>query len=58
MARVSDITGRTILVKDFGKYSAGVQTFSIDVSSLHTGTYFLEFITEDQRGLGKFTVQR
>lgn len=57
-ARISDITGRTILVKDFGKNNSGIKNFSLDVSALHAGTYFLEFITEDKRGLSKFTVQR
>lgn len=57
-ARISDITGRTILVKDFGKNSAGNKNFSLDVSGLHAGTYFLEFVTEDKRGLSKFTVQK
>lgn len=57
-ARVSDITGRTVLLKEFGKNNAGSKTFSIDVSSLHAGTYILEFVTNDKRALSKFTVRK
>lgn len=57
-ARVSDITGRTVLLKEFGKNNAGNKTFSIDVSSLHAGTYILEFVTDDKRALSKFTVRK
>lgn len=57
-ARVSDVTGRTVLVKDFGKSNAGIRKFNLDVSTLNAGTYFLEFVTGDKRGLTKFSVQK
>lgn len=54
-ARVSDITGRTVLVKDFGKNGVGAHQFSLDVSSLTKGTYIIEFIADDRRAISKFT---
>lgn len=54
-ARVSDITGRTVLVKDFGKNGVGSRQFSLDVSSLTKGTYIIEFIADDKRAISKFT---
>ncbi|PSK94273.1 T9SS type A sorting domain-containing protein [Taibaiella chishuiensis] len=57
-ARISDITGRTVLVKDFGKNAAGIRKFNLDISALNAGTYFLELVTDDKRGLSKFTVQK
>ncbi len=55
--RVSDITGRTVMLNETGKNSAGEHKFSVDVTALHAGTYFVELITEDKRGISKFTVQ-
>lgn len=54
-ARITDLTGRTLLVKDFGKsYGYGTQKFTLDVSSLPSGTYLLEFVTDEKRGISKF----
>lgn len=55
--RISDITGRTVIVKETGKNSAGEKKFTVDVAALHTGTYFVELVTEEKRGISKFTVQ-
>ncbi len=57
-ARISDVTGRTVLGKDYGKNTAGLRKFNLDISALNAGTYFLEFVTDDKRGLSKFTVQK
>ncbi len=54
--RITDIAGRTVLVKDLGKNVQGIQTFNIDCSSLTTGTYFLEFQTDGKRAVSKFNV--
>lgn len=55
-ARISDITGRTVLVKEFGKNSVGTRQFSLDVSALNAGTYIIEFLSDDKRAISKFTV--
>ena len=55
--RISDITGRTVLVKETGKNSSGEHKFNMDISALHAGTYFVELVTEEKRGISKFTVQ-
>ncbi|PSK94857.1 T9SS type A sorting domain-containing protein [Taibaiella chishuiensis] len=54
-ARITDITGRTVLVKDFGKTSVGNHLFTVDVSALTKGTYFVEFIADERRAISKFT---
>ncbi len=54
-ARITDITGRTVLVKDFGKNSVGNHLFTVDVSALTKGTYFVEFIADERRAISKFT---
>jgi hypothetical protein len=55
--RVTDISGRVILVKDFGKQS-GQKEISVDISSLNNGMYYLELVTDDKRATSKFTVQK
>lgn len=56
-ARVTDLTGRVIMVKEFGKLS-GQKELSIDASSLNNGMYYLELIMDGKRAISKFTVQQ
>lgn len=58
VAKVIDVTGRTVLTKDFGMQSSGQQYFSIPVGSLLNGNYTLELVTEHQRGVSRFTVSK
>jgi hypothetical protein len=54
--RITDLSGRTILVKDFGRNSGvGSKTFKVDVSALPAGTYIAEFSTDDKRAISKFS---
>jgi len=57
VARIADVTGRTVSTKDFGKYSTGKQSFKMDVSSLNPGIYILEFVTDNKRAISKFSVK-
>lgn len=56
--RITDVAGRTVLVKDFGKNNIGTKKFTVEVSELNAGTYFMEFVTEDQRGISTFVVRK
>lgn len=58
VAKISDITGRTIFVKDFGKIAAGNNKYQIDVNNLTNGIYFVEFIVEDKKSVSKFVINR
>lgn len=56
VARVTDISGRVVLTKDFGKVS-GAQTFSLNVSALNTGLYMIELTTDNGKAVSKFSIQ-
>lgn len=58
VARITDIAGRVVLTKDFGKQTAGEKVLSVDVSGLNAGMYYLELVTDDTRAIGKITVQK
>lgn len=51
---VSDITGRVLLTKDFGKNTPGKKTFTLNLNSLTPGNYLMEFVTDDSRAISKF----
>lgn len=51
---VSDITGRVLLTKDFGKNVEGKKTFTLNLGSLNAGNYILEFVTDESRAISKF----
>lgn len=55
--RITDIAGRVVMTKDFGKQS-GEKELSLDVSSLTNGMYYLELIADDKRAISKITVQK
>lgn len=56
--KVTDVTGRTVLVQDFGKQTVGERNFSVNVSSLNTGMYYVELITDEVRAISKFNVAK
>lgn len=56
--RVSDITGRTALVKDFGKQTEGEREFTLDISSLQNGVYYIELISDNKRAINKLTIRK
>lgn len=58
IAKVTDLTGRVVLTKDFGTVASGDQIFTISVADLANGNYALEVITSENRGVSKFTVAK
>lgn len=55
--RIADITGRVVMVKEFGKQN-GEKELSVDVSRLNNGIYYLELIADDRKAVGKITVSK
>lgn len=55
--RITDIAGRIVLSKDYGKQS-GEREISLDVSGLTNGMYYVELITDKQRNVGKISISR
>jgi hypothetical protein len=53
--RIMDLTGRVLNTINMGRSNAGNQIMKVDVANLPAGTYMLEMITEDSRGVAKFT---
>ena len=56
--RVTDVTGRVVLNKDLGNQTPGAQQFSVDVSTLNSGIYTIELITDQQRAISKLTISK
>lgn len=56
-AKIMDVTGRTVFVKEF-ENNSGNQKFDLDINSLNTGTYMLHFIVGDKTMTNKFNVQK
>jgi hypothetical protein len=57
-ARVTDITGRVLLTKDYGKQPLGEKELSLDISSLQNGIYYIELVTDTHRAINKLTVRK
>jgi hypothetical protein len=57
-ARVTDITGRVLLTKDYGKQTIGEKELSLDISSLQNGIYYIELIMDNRRAINKLTVRK
>ncbi len=55
--KIADITGRVVMVKEFGKQS-GEKILSVDVPKLNNGIYYLELIADDRKAVGKITVAK
>jgi len=58
IANIYDVTGKVVMSKDFGTQHAGTVNFQLNVADLPTGTYTLEFITNENRGVSKFQVTK
>jgi hypothetical protein len=56
--RVMDAAGRTVLAKELAKNGMGNQKISVDVSGLSNGNYFLEFICDDRKATGRFSIRK
>lgn len=57
IARVTDISGRVVMTKDFGKVN-GAQAFSLNVSALNAGLYMIELDTDQGKAVSKFSVRK
>jgi hypothetical protein len=55
---ISDMTGKVVKSKNFGRALSGVQKYSLDISSLSNGIYTIQFDTDTQTGKTKFTIAR
>ena len=56
-ARVLDLAGRVVMVKEFGKAYPGKTGFSLDVNALTSGMYFVELRQDGVRAVGKINKQ-
>lgn len=56
-AVVRDITGKMVLSNNYGRTMAGKQEFSMNTARLSKGVYILQFDTDDQVAVAKFTVK-
>lgn len=52
---VRDITGKIVKSRNFGKASTGDQKYSLDITSLSAGNYVLQFDTDEETAVTKFT---
>lgn len=57
-ARVIDMTGRVVMTQEFGQQAAGSHFFNVNTNELPNGIYTLEFVTDNNRGVSKFTVSK
>ncbi len=55
VVNISDVTGRTVLSRNFDNLTIGSENISVNVSELNSGTYFIELVTDNGRGVSKFT---
>lgn len=56
--KVTDISGRTVLSAAYGEQRVGNKQFSLDLSSLNSGMYYVELVTDSKRAISKVTVQK
>ena len=52
-ARILDITGREVLIQNFGSAYIGQSGYQVDISNLGTGIYFIEVRQEGIRAVGR-----
>ena len=56
--RVTDIAGRVIISKDYGKQGIGEKELPLDISSLQNGMYYVEIIADNRRAVSKLTIRK
>jgi hypothetical protein len=52
---VSDISGRIVKIITLGQQTSGVKNFNVDVTDLNSGSYYIQLVTDQTRGVAKFT---
>ncbi len=55
--RISDVTGRVVFTKEFGK-QFGDKQLSVNVSALTEGVYYMELITDKKSAFSKLTIRK
>ena len=55
--KVIDLMGRTVNVEQY-EVNTGSKNFTLDISNLANGSYFVELTTAEDRGVTKFTVSK
>ena len=58
MLSVRDMTGKEVIVKDFGTLSAGVQKIAFDATNLTNGIYFASMKIGEEVITKKLSVNR
>ena len=56
--RVQDMTGRLVMEGDWGTVSSGTYFEQLEVSSLSSGMYMLEIVSDAGQQVVRFAVQR
>jgi hypothetical protein len=57
-AVVRDITGKIVQSRNLGRATTGEQKYSLNISSLSAGNYVLQFDTDEETAVAKFTVKK
>lgn len=55
--RISDVTGRVVFTKEFGK-QIGDKQLSVNVNGLTEGVYYMELITDKKSAFSKLTIRK
>lgn len=55
---VRDLLGKTVMQKDLGKGISGKQSYSLDISNLQNGIYFLELSHNGSKAISRVVVQK
>jgi hypothetical protein len=53
-----DLLGKAVLQQDLGKVASGKRTYSIDISSLQSGVYFLELVENGNKAVSRIVIQK
>lgn len=53
-----DLLGKAVLQKDLGKMTSGKHTYSVDISSLQSGVYFLELVENGTKAVSRIVIQK
>ena len=56
--RVLDITGREVYTQSYGKQNTGKKSFNVNISSLPSGTYSIELVTDNAKAVSKFNIAK
>jgi hypothetical protein len=55
---VVDLLGKAVLQKELGKVASGNRTYTLDISALQSGVYFLELVENGTKSVSRITIQK